>query len=253
VVAVYPESAAQWRVDLPPLLPGATLAADPASGHWRVVGTAPDTGAFVRIAGQKDGAFEVDRWDTRGVAAVWAGADGPAVIGVASLLDEDDELLETSFDEDSPALWWLLAGSSGVGLGSRVVTLDSAGVRELGESQLFVQCNASSPGEGWPLCQAHDGSRTAVWKVDPAEGERELLASLRGLAWAARPHGEGWLLLANVGTAQHLYHVGQAGLVRLDVGGTPPWIQAAAGYEGGVGVLVIDRNGHPELRRYALP
>jgi hypothetical protein len=146
-----------------------------------------------------------------------------------------------------------MAGPLAGHLGSRVVALDADGARELCASQLFVQCDAAPPGDTRPLCRAHDGSRTALWRVDPAVGRQRLVAAVEGLAWSAQPGEGGWLLTVSVGTNQDLYRLEDDRLVRLEIGDTPPWIQAAASYEGGVGVLVTDRAGRPALRRYARP
>lgn len=146
-----------------------------------------------------------------------------------------------------------MAGVQGGGLGSRVVSLAADGARDVSRSQLFVQCDPAPPGQTRPLCRAHDGSRTLLWRVDPPSGRRQAVAAVEGLAWPAQPHGVGWLLTVNVGTRQDLYRLEDDRLVRLDIGDTPPWIQAVAGYEGGVAVLVSDTTGRSLLRRYALP
>ncbi len=248
-----PEAPALWRADLEPLLEGAQLAADPETGRWRVTGTDPETGAFVRVSGREDGAFTVERWGLEREGAAWVAGDGPAVLGIAPLLDDMDELLETSPDEDSPVLAWLLAGATGAGFGSRVLSLDAHGAREISESQLFVQCDSPPPGGGPPLCRANDGARTGLWRVDPASGERHAAALVHGFAWPARAQGERWLFLVNAGTRQHLDLLEGDRLVRLDTGVARSWIQAVAGYEGGVGVLVSDTSGRSRLQRYALP
>jgi hypothetical protein len=249
-----PAKPAEWRVDLDPLLEGAQLAANPATGAWRVTGTHPESGAFVRAAGGLDGSFTVDRWDPGATGAAWVGGDGPAVLGVAPRSGAlADDYLEEDLEEDPPALWWLLAGALGERFGSRVMSLGAEGAREICESQLFVQCDAAPPGDAGLLCRANDGSRTLLWWVDPESGEREVAASVEGFAWPPRSRSDAWLLTVNDGAKQHLYRLKDDRMVRLDVGETPPWIQAVAGYEGGVGILASDRAGRALLRRYALP
>ncbi len=249
-----PAASAAWRVELGPLLGGAQLAAHPETGTWRVGGMHPESGAVIRVTGERGGAFTVQSWEPGTEGAVWVVGDGPAVLGVTSrAVDVEDELLETERDEESPSLWWLLASSGGVGLGCRVLSLDAGGARELYESELFVQCDAPLPPETQPLCRANDGSRTALWRMDPASGERHLVGVLEGFAWAAQAQPGGWLLLVNEGTRQNLYVLEDERLVRLDVGETPPWIHAVAGYGDGVGVLVSNSAGRRLLRRFAQP
>jgi hypothetical protein len=50
-----PAAPAEWRVELEPLLEGAELVADPGTGAWRVSGTHPESGAFVRTTGRPGG------------------------------------------------------------------------------------------------------------------------------------------------------------------------------------------------------
>jgi hypothetical protein len=75
---------------------------------------------------------------------------------------------------------------------------------------------------------------------------------LDGLAWSAPALGDGWLVLVNAGRQQELFRLRGERLERLDLGGTPPWIHAVAGFEAGVGAVVSDARG-PRLRRFALP
>jgi hypothetical protein len=248
-----PEAPALWRVELDPLLAGAELAVHRPTGRWRVTGTDPSSGDFVRTTGGLDGSFSVERWSSGGGGAAWVAADGPAVLGVASRYDAIDELAAGGLDEDSPALWWLLAAPGGALPGSRVMSLDAGGARELYASQLFVQCDPAPPGRTRSLCRTHDGSRTALWRVDPASGERQALVSLEGYAWPAVAWETDWLLLFSSGTRQDLYHVSDEGLARLDIGNETPWVQAVAGYDGGVGVVVPEGSQQSRLLRYALP
>ncbi len=248
-----PAAPAHWRADLEPLLEGAQLSANPATGQWRVTGIQGETGAFVRVSGEAEGSFTVDRWGPGSEGAVWVVGDGPAALGIASHFDETaEELLETELDDDAPSLWWVLAGYTGMGLGARVLSLDADGARELYESQLHVQCDAPRPGETQPLCRANDGKRTTLWRVDPASGQARFVARIDGFTWPARPQSGGWLLLVNAGTRQRLHLLHDERLDQLDVGDTPPWIQAVAAFDGGVGVVVSDTGARALLRRYRL-
>ena len=101
-----PDAEAVWRVELEPLVEGALIAADPATGRWRVSGTHAESGLVVRVAGERDGTFTVARWDPEPEGAVWVIGEGPAVLGIAPHLAATERLLESSLDEDSPALLW---------------------------------------------------------------------------------------------------------------------------------------------------
>jgi hypothetical protein len=248
-----PSAPALWRVELDPLMAGAELAVRRATGRWRVSGTDPDSGDFVRTTGGLDGSFTVERWSPGRDAAAWVASDGPAVIGIASRNEAADALAENGLGEDSPALWWLLAAPWGPLPGSRVVSLDAGGASELYTSDLFVQCDAAPPGRTHPLCRSHDGSRTALWRVDPVEGGRQTLAVLEGYAWPAVSWETDWLVLFSAGTRQDLYRVGDEGLTRLDIGEGTPWVQAVAGYEGGVGLVVLESGQRSRLLRLARP
>jgi hypothetical protein len=217
-----------------------------------VSGTDPESGDFVRTTGGLDGAFSVERWSPGGEAAAWVAGDGPAILGIAPRLDGTDDLAD-EWDEDSPSFSWLLAAPWGALPGSRVVSLDADGAHELYGSRLFVQCDAAPPGRTRPLCRTHDGSRTALWRVDPAEGGREVLAVLEGYAWPAVPWRTDWLLLSSAGSVQELHLVGEGPPTRLDIGRETPWVQTVAGFDGGVGVLVYDGPRRSRLLLYRLP
>jgi heat shock protein HtpX len=240
----------EWRRDLPPLS-APRLQVDATTQVWRVVGVDRRSRELVRLEGGPAGALSrEDRWSAAPIEGQWLASSGPIALGVSYGFDASEEEGGTPM---AAPLTGLLAALSGGG-GTRLAALDASGARPLLESQLTVQCDEPPLGPTTFLCRASDGSRTSFWSLDPASGRRALLGTVAGFAWPPRPAAVGGVALVQEGLRQDLYELDEDGLVQLDrpdAARASRLAQAAAPFDGGVGVLVPGPNGHGRLLLYA--